>query len=144
MTDVHVEKKQTAAADVVKSVEKELESCKTKARRRVLVPDYRVFLREDGHELKAYLPGVGSEDVSLELEGRYLKIRGKLKDLAWEGFTRTHVEFAMGDYEADFKIPEGINRDRVTGVLKNGILTVTLPKAEEELPKSIQVTVAQA
>lgn len=119
------------------------ENRETKSNRRVMVPDYRIFLRENAHELKAFMPGVTPEGVSLELEGRFLKVRGQVNEPGWEGFSLSHVEFAYADYQADFKVPEGIDRENVTGTMKNGILTIRLPKAEEELPKSIHVNVAQ-
>jgi HSP20 family molecular chaperone IbpA len=120
-----------------------VENREDKSKRRVMVPDYRIFLREDAHELKAFMPGVTPKGVSLELEGRFLKVRGHVDEPEWEGFSLSHVEFAYADYQADFKVPEGIDRDNVTGTMKNGILTIHLPKAEEELPKSIHVDVAQ-
>jgi len=120
-----------------------VENRETQTNRRVMVPDYRIFLRDDAHELKAFMPGVKPDNVSLELEGRSLKVRGKVDEPKWEGFAMSHLEFAYADYQADFKVPEGIDRENVAGSMKNGILTIRLPKAEEELPKSIHVTVAQ-
>lgn len=143
MTNTQVAQCSQKGNDIQETQDKTLSPSGGQARRRVMVPDYRVFLRDNAHELKAYMPGVASEDLSLELEGRFLKVRGKAKELSWEGFAKSHIEFATGDYEADFKVPEGIDRDKVSGVLKNGVLTITLPKADEVLPKSIQVNVAQ-
>jgi HSP20 family molecular chaperone IbpA len=120
-----------------------IEKGNSETKRRVMVPDYRIFLRESAHELKAFMPGVAPKGVSLELEGRFLKVRGRVDEPNWENFSLSHVEFAYADYQADFKVPEGIDRENVSGTMKNGILTIHLPKAEEELPKSIHVNVAQ-
>lgn len=142
MTEATVLEKSTPKAEVINPEVSEAGSASEK-KRRVLVPDYRVFLRDDAHELQVYMPGVSNEELSLELEGRFLKVRGRADEMSWQGFEKSYVEFGLGDYQADFKVPEGIDRDNVTGVLKNGILNIRLPKAEEEMPKTIHVSVAQ-
>lgn len=141
MTTAQLNQEQANAAPVVKSDVQSESGVASEKRRRILVPDYRVFLRDNAHELQVFMPGVATEDLSLELEGRFLKVRGVVSEPAWEGFQPSYAEFAYGDYRADFKIPEGVDRNNVSGTLKNGVLAIQLPKADEVLPKTIQVNV---
>ncbi len=95
----------------------------------------RVNLNHDDDALyvTAELPGVSKKDVSIQLENAVLTIRGERK--MKEGKAESSVAF-----ERAITVGEDINADKIKAKLEEGILTITLPKAEHRKPKAITVS----
>jgi HSP20 family molecular chaperone IbpA len=106
---------------------------------RVFTP--RVDIRETKETIvvEADMPGVAEEDIDITLEQNVLTLRGTVQDHAPEGYACTYREYAVGDYERAFTITEDVDRDRIDATMKNGVLTLTLPKARPEPAKKISV-----
>jgi HSP20 family protein len=90
--------------------------------------------------VKAAIPGFKAEDVQINVTGDVLSIRGEMSaqedqhDKTWQ-----MREQRWGAFERSVMLPAGVNADRASAEFENGILTVTLPKAEEARPKTITV-----
>ena len=92
--------------------------------------------------VKVELPGINKDDVKITLESNILTIRGEKKeetDVKEENYHR--VERTYGSFQRSFKLPTTVKGDNIDAMYKDGILTVTLPKAEEAKPKQIEVRV---
>jgi HSP20 family protein len=86
------------------------------------------------------LPGVTAEDVKLSLENNLLSIRGEKKQQAEERTERVHrYERSYGVFERSFALPTTVDSEKVSATFQNGILTVTVPKAERARPREIPV-----
>jgi HSP20 family protein len=86
------------------------------------------------------LPGLTPEDVKLSLENNVLSIRGEKKQQAEERTERVHrYERSYGSFERSFALPTSVDSDKVSASFQNGILTVTVPKAERARPREIPV-----
>ena len=86
------------------------------------------------------LPGLTPEDVKLSLENNVLSIRGEKKQQAEERTERVHrYERSYGSFERSFALPTSVDSDEVSASFQNGILTVTVPKAERARPREIPV-----
>jgi HSP20 family protein len=86
------------------------------------------------------LPGLTPEDVKLSLENNVLSIRGEKKQQAEERTERVHrYERSYGTFERSFALPTSVDSDHVSASFQNGILTVTVPKAERARPREIPV-----
>ena len=93
-------------------------------------------------QIRAELPGVEKKDVKLSFEGRVLLISGHRDQEKEEKGKRYHrVERAYGRFARSFTVPDSVDGQKVTAELKNGMLTVRLPKSEKARPKSIEVQV---
>ena len=95
---------------------------------------------EDHYLLKADLPGVSEEDVTIEVENGVLTITGERKaehERPEKGFYR--VERAFGRFQRQMTLPEGIDPDRVTADFHQGVLSVTIPKPEQVKPRRISI-----
>ncbi|KAH7283599.1 hypothetical protein KP509_34G015400 [Ceratopteris richardii] len=92
----------------------------------------------DSHILKANLPGLGKEDVKVQVEdGRVLQISGERKCEESQSGDRWHrIERAHGSFLRKFRLPEGAKIDEVKASMENGVLTVTIPKLAPPEPKS--------
>ncbi|MBN2234473.1 MAG: Hsp20/alpha crystallin family protein [Opitutales bacterium] len=88
---------------------------------------------DDALYVTSELPGVSKKDVSIQLENAVLTIRGERK--MKEDKTESSVAF-----ERAITVGEDINADKIKATLEDGILTVTLPKAEHRKPKAITVS----
>lgn len=88
---------------------------------------------DDALYVTAELPGVSKKDVSIQLENAVLTIRGERK--MKEGKAESSVAF-----ERAITVGEDINADKIKAKLEEGILTITLPKAEHRKPKAITVS----
>ena len=95
----------------------------------------------------ARVPGLEADDLDISLSGETLTIRGRFgseaereegKDWCWYS-----NELWYGPFERTINLPTMVQTDKVDAVFKNGVLHLTVPKAEEVKPKTIKVKVAQ-
>ena len=106
-------------------------------------PAVDVFENRDSVKIVAELPGVNPEDVKLTLENSLLTIRGEKKQEAEERNERVHrYERSYGVFERSFLIPTTVDGENISAEYRNGILTVTVPKAERARPREIPIHAA--
>jgi HSP20 family protein len=106
-------------------------------------PAVDVFEDADAVKIVAELPGVKPEDVKLSLEGNTLTIRGEKKQQAEERSERVHrYERSYGSFERAFVLPSTVDGEKVSADYRDGVLTVTVPKAERARPREIPVRTA--
>ena len=104
-----------------------------------------VDILETQNELvvKADLPEVKLEDISINLENGILSLKGERKFEHKEDKAGYHrLERGYGSFARNFAIPETVDAEKVNAAFKDGVLTVTLPKKEVAKPRPIKVTVA--
>lgn len=92
-----------------------------------------------GVSLMLEMPGVEAGSVDITLEGRVLTIRGSVSPTRPANLELAYAEYGEGDYERTFTMSEDFDPDRIEAELRNGVLTVTLPRAEAAQPKKIAV-----
>jgi len=97
---------------------------------------------KDKYTVDLELPGFKREDINVHLEDGSLIISGERKsETASEGTEVHRQERYYGKFSRALTLPVAVSPDKVKAAFKDGILTVTLPKAEEAKPKQIDVTV---
>jgi HSP20 family protein len=97
---------------------------------------------DDRYEVKLELPGVPKDDVKISLEGDHLTVRGeKRQEKESKGKNYHRVERSYGAFQRSFTLPAHVRSEKVEAAFTDGVLTVTLPKAEEARPKQIDVKV---
>lgn len=105
-------------------------------------PACDVFEDKESIKIVVEVPGVKPEDVKLSLENNLLTIRGEKRQQAEERTERVHrYERNYGTFERTFALPTTADADRIHAGYENGILTVTVPKAERARPREIPVKV---
>ena len=88
------------------------------------------------------LPGVNKDDVKITMQDNMLTIRGEKKQEKETKESDYHrVERSYGSFQRSFTLPMHVKSDKIDASYRDGILTVTLPKAEEAKPKQIEVRV---
>lgn len=89
--------------------------------------------------LTAEVPGLSEKDVRLTLNQEVLTIAGERKVEAPEGYSAHRQERATVNFTRSFALPCRVNADRTSATVRNGILTVTLEKAADAMPRQIAV-----
>jgi HSP20 family protein len=106
------------------------------------IPAVDITEHEDGYVVKVDLPGVSKDDVRITFESNVLTIRGEKKQEKETNKENVHrIERAFGTFRRAFTLPTSVKYDRIDAVYKDGILAITLPKAEEARPRRIEVKV---
>jgi HSP20 family protein len=104
------------------------------------VPEMDLIENDDHYLLTADLPGMKQEDVSIEFSEGMLTIAGERKieyERKDKGFFR--LERSFGKFSRSLTLPDGVDPDRISATLHDGVLVVTVPKPEQRKPRRIEV-----
>lgn len=105
-------------------------------------PSVDISETEDTLFVKAELPGLEAKDVDVSLSGDLLTIKGEKKKEKEEKDEHHHyIERYEGTFQRSFRLPVAVHADKVEASFENGVLKVTLPKAEKAKKKSIKIKV---
>ena len=103
-------------------------------------PAVDIHETEDGYVLKAELPGVSKDDVSIDVHQHTLTLRGERKYESAVKDERYHrVERAYGTFRRSFVLPAMVDQEHVQATFKDGVLELHLPKSEAAKPKRIAI-----
>ena len=106
------------------------------------IPSMDLVETEEHFVLRADLPGLSEEDVSIELEDNVLTVSGERKaehEEKKEGFYR--VERSFGQFRRSLTLPEGVDADKIAATFDKGVLEVRIPKPEERKPRKVAIQV---
>lgn len=104
-----------------------------------IAPPVDIFENEDSLIVVADLPGVDKDGVDIRVEDDILTIKGNAKYTQPANALRQ--EFVLQNYYRQFQLSDEVDQSKISAESKNGVLTVTLPKAEKTKPKQIKVKV---
>jgi HSP20 family protein len=93
---------------------------------------------EDAYILNSLVPGLKAEDLNIQVLENVVSIEGEYKD---EEASFLMSELPRGAFRRSLRLPSEIDSEKVEARIADGVLTLTLPKAESARPKKIQVTV---
>jgi len=95
---------------------------------------------KDGCVFTADAPGIDSKDIDVKLQNNRLTVSGKREqEKSDKGDTYYSYERSYGSFSRSFTLPEGVDADKISADLNQGVLTVNLPKMPEAKPKQISV-----
>jgi len=105
-------------------------------------PPVDIYETGEGIVLKIELPGVKKDDVSVEVKDNVLTIKGeRLPDPAIDDENYYRKERSFGKFNRSFSLQELIKPDLIKASFKEGVLTVEVPRPEEEKPKQVTVSI---
>ncbi len=103
-------------------------------------PAIDMYQTDDDVVVKIAIPGFKADDVQINVTGDVLTLRGEMKHENEEKDKAWHIrEQRWGSFERSITLPTDVKAEKASADFENGILTVTLPKAEEVKPKTITV-----
>ena len=111
----------------------------TTAPARVYLPAADIYETQDALSVVLEMPGVKKNNVDVRVEDGVLKIEGRLDFSKYQGLQPLYTEYNIGHYFRSFRLSSKIDRNKIEAELKNGVLTLTLPKVEEAKPRMIQI-----
>jgi HSP20 family protein len=104
------------------------------------VPNFEVKETKDEYVLQADMPGVNERDLEISVTGNVIQVSGKREQEARQEGERFYaMERSYGTFTRSFALPEGADAERVSADLKDGVLTVRIPKKPEVQAKRISI-----
>jgi HSP20 family protein len=107
------------------------------ARRFLPVTD--IFETDQALTVILEMPGVDRDKVDIHVENNVLTIEGRVDFTKYQGLQPLYTEYNVGDYARSFQLSSTINQEGITADLKDGVVTLLLPKAEKAKPRKIKV-----
>jgi len=130
MADTKVQKKERA----------EVERAERTRSGKTFIPATDIIETEDKILLIADMPGVDEKSISVTLENNVLTIERQKKHNQPENMSLAYSEYETGDYYRSFTLGDAIDRAKIEAKYKDGVLRLSLPKAEEAKSRKIEVT----
>jgi HSP20 family protein len=104
------------------------------------MPAIDLYQTNDEVVVKAALPGLKADDVQISVTEDVLTLRGEFKQDNVQSESTYHIrEKRIGSFERSIMLPTDVQTDKAKADFENGILTVSLPKADEVKPKTITI-----
>jgi len=105
----------------------------------VHTPPIDIHEGPEGLVLEADLPGVSEGQLSIQLEDNVLSLHAKVEAPAPEDARVLHEEYRPGNFYRSFILSDEVERSKISAELKNGVLKLTLPKAERAKTRRIEI-----
>lgn len=121
----------------LKTVQNEQVDAKARYWRR---PIYTVAENADAFELQVRVPGVNRSGVDISVDGDVLTLEATRHQKSEEGWKALRRELPQGDYRLSLRLNVPINEEAIKAQVADGILLLTLPKAEELKPRKIKIS----
>jgi HSP20 family protein len=109
---------------------------------RGLSPAVDIVDKDNVYEVTAELPGMSEKDIEVKVAGGMLTIKGEKSEEKEEKKKDVYVsERRYGSFRRSFAVPEDVDADKLEASVKNGVLTVTMPKSAEAKKKERKIAV---
>ena len=106
---------------------------------RVFLPTADIYETNDALNVVLEMPGVEKSSVDIRVEDGVLKVDGRLDFSKYQGLQPLYTEYNVGHYSRSFRLSSKIDQSKIAAELKDGVLSLLLPKVEEAKPRTIQV-----
>jgi HSP20 family protein len=112
------------------------------AARAMVMPAIDISEDDDSYVVTAELPGTKKDDVTLELHENVLTLRGEKRNEREEKKEHSrYVERTYGSFSRSFRLPANADGDHIKASFEDGVLSVTIPKAAEAKPRTVDIKV---
>lgn len=106
---------------------------------RVFVPQADIYETRDALKVVLEMPGVNKNNVNVRVEDGVLTVEGRLDFSNYRDLRPLYTEYNIGHYSRSFRLSTKIDQGKIGAEMKDGVLSLVLPKAEEAKSRSIQV-----
>ena len=107
---------------------------------RTFLPITDIFETDQALTVILEMPGVDKEKVDVNVENDILTIEGRIDYSKYEGLQPVYTEYNIGHYVRSFQISSKIEQGEISAELRDGVMTLVLPKAEKAKPRKIKVS----
>jgi HSP20 family molecular chaperone IbpA len=106
---------------------------------RTFLPTADIFEAEDALHVVLEMPGVEKDNINVSVREGVLNIEGRLDFAKYKDLQPLYTEYNVGNYSRSFRLSTSIDQKKIGAELKDGVLSLTLPKVEEAKPRTIQI-----
>jgi len=106
---------------------------------RIFLPTADIYETQDALTVTLEMPGVEKDKVEVSVEDGVLKVEGRLDFSKYQGLQPLYTEYNVGNYSRSFRLSSKIDQSSISAELKDGVLSLVLPKVQEAKPRTIQV-----
>jgi HSP20 family protein len=106
---------------------------------RVFQPVTDIFETDQALTVVLEMPGVSKENVEINVENDILTISGQIDFSKYEGLQPLYTEYNIGNYSRSFQLSSKVDQENIRAELRDGVITLALPKAEKAKPRKIVV-----
>ena len=107
---------------------------------RVFVPITDIFETPEALTVVLEMPGVDRDTIEASVENDVVTIEGRIDFTKYEGMQPVYTEYNVGHFARSFEISNKIDQSKISALMKNGVVTIVLPKAEQAKARKIQVS----
>ena len=107
---------------------------------RVFVPVTDIFETPEALTVVLEMPGVDRDSIEATVENDVVTIQGRIDFTNYEGMQPVYTEYNVGHYARSFEVSNKIDQSKISALMKDGVVTIVLPKAEQTKPRKIQVS----
>ena len=107
---------------------------------RVFVPVTDIFETPEALTVVLEMPGVDRNSVEASVENDVLTIEGRIDFTKYEAMQPVYTEYNVGHYARSFEVSGRIDQSKISAEIKDGVVTIVLPKGEQAKPRKIQVS----
>jgi HSP20 family molecular chaperone IbpA len=106
---------------------------------RAFLPTADIYETEDALTVVLEMPGVDRDNVEVNVENGVLTVEGKINFGKYEGLQPIYSEYNIGPHRRSFRISSRVDQDNIRAELRDGVISLVLPKAAEAKPRRIEV-----
>jgi HSP20 family protein len=106
---------------------------------RSFLPVSDIFETDHALNVVLEMPGVAKENVEIGIDNDVLKISGRIDIAKYEGLQPVYTEYNIGNYSRSFQLSNKVDQDGIKAELKDGVMTLVLPKSEKAKSRRISV-----
>jgi HSP20 family protein len=107
---------------------------------RTFLPVTDIFETPEALTVVLEMPGVDRNSIEANVEDDIVTIEGRIDFTKYEGMQPVYTEYNVGHYARSFEISNKIDQTKINAQMKDGVVTIVLPKAEQAKPRKIQVS----
>jgi HSP20 family protein len=107
---------------------------------RVFLPQTDIFETDQALTLIIEMPGTDKDKVDVRVENDMLQIEGWINFSRYDGLQPLYTEYNIGNYARSFQLSSKIDQERISAELRDGVMTLVLPKSEQAKPRKITVS----
>jgi len=106
---------------------------------RIFLPATDIYETDQALMVVMEMPGVEKANVGINLEDGVLTVEGRIDFSKYQDLQPIYTEYNIGNYRRSFSLPETVDQEKIRAEMSDGVLTLTLPKAEKAKPRKIEV-----
>jgi HSP20 family protein len=106
---------------------------------RMFLPAADIYEAENDLTVILEMPGVEKKNVNIDVADGVLSVEGRIDLTKYQGLQPLYTEYNIGHYSRSFRLSSKIDQNKIAAEMKDGVLSLKLPKIEEAKPRIIQV-----